>query len=125
MELYLKGSGHFAFGYFFGFLFFIILRKKYNRLLNVQLYSPFLPFVLGCWGVIPYLLFNSSNVAPWMNIFMLYEVIHFNEFLSKIFNRIAYVAIVCAIMFAFIVLHYISLVKYCRRNGGKGFNYAR
>lgn len=120
MEIYLKGSGHFAFAFFIGFLVMLAMQFSAKKSLKIQVYSPFIPFILGVWAALPYFVFGKTFSAPWLNIFFFYDLIHFNEILAKVFGRTAVVALFCGGLYTYIVLKYISLVKHCRKYGWRG-----
>jgi hypothetical protein len=115
---YLVGSGHFAFGFSLGFLIMLATNKIYHKSINVQMYSPFLPFIIGIWAAIPYLFIYTRELDSfWINIFILYSFIHHNEMLITIFGRLYLVTLICGLMYIYMLIRYISLVKYCRRYG--------
>ncbi len=114
---YLKGSGHFAVGFAVGFIIMLIVQLKYKHSLNVQMYAPFLPFILGIWSMLPYFFLSPHYSASWLNIFVFYDLVHSNEYLAVLFGRIVYVAGFCGMLYSVIVIRYIRLVKHCRRYG--------
>ena len=115
---YLEGSGHFAVGFCFGFLLMFFLVKKYHTYINVQMYTPFIPFIFGIWASLPYVFINELKEGQiWLNIFLFFNFMHHNELIIKIFGRIILVALICGSLYLYILLHYINLVKYCRRYG--------
>jgi len=115
---YLAGSGHFAFGFSLGFFIMLAANIIYNKSINVQMYSPFLPFIIGMWAAIPYLFSYTRELDSfWTNIFIFYNFIHHNKLLITIFGKLYLVALICGLMYCYILVKYISLVKYCRRYG--------
>jgi len=118
---YLVGSGHFAFGFTIGFLLMLILNRHYSKNIQVQIYSPFLPFIIGIYAALPYLFINSIETGgdSWNNIFVFYNVVHHHDLMIKIFGRLNLVAVICGSMYLYILFRYIALVKYCRRYGWK------
>lgn len=120
MEIYLKGSGHFAFAFLVGFLVMLVMQFSAKKNLKVQIYSPFIPFILGVWASLPYFLFGKAYTAPWLNVFFFYDLIHTNEILAKVFARTAFVALFCGTLYTYIIFKYIALVKHCRKYGWGG-----
>ena len=118
MNNYLVGSGHFAVGFTLGFIIMLIVQQKDRTNLNVQLYFPLLPFALGIWASLPYLFLSDTNSnTTWFNIFILFDLIHHNEMVIRIFGRLNFIVVICGLMYTYILLRYIRLVKYCRRYG--------
>jgi hypothetical protein len=114
--MYLTGSGHFAIGFSLGFLLMIHLTKRYDQKINVQLYAPFIPFILGIFVSFPYLFLSSNNMdTAWLNIFIFFNFLHHNDIAIMIFGRLYLVTIICGSMYVYILLRYIALIKYCRR----------
>jgi hypothetical protein len=121
MEMMLKGSGHFAIGFTLGFFIVLVLLKIYKTNLTVQLYVPFLPFILGFWAVIPMVFFSDGlERSVWLNIFILFDFASDNSLFKLLFGRLHLVAISCGGMYGYLLLRYIALVKYCRRYGWSG-----
>jgi hypothetical protein len=98
----------------------VILMKIYKRRLNVQLYAPFLPFIIGLYSALPYFFLSEEKINTWINLFLLYEIIHTNNVVITLFGRLSFVAIICGAMYLYILLRYIELVKHCRRYGWNG-----
>ena len=123
MNSYLVGSGHFTVGFSIGFLVMFFVNKKYHDSLNVQMYSSFIPFVVGIWAALPYLFIgklaadSSTLDLAWLNIFIFFDLIHHNELVITIFGRLHLVVIICGTMYGYILLRYIRLVKYCQAYG--------
>jgi len=126
MEEVLVGSGHFGVGFTLGFIIWRIAGRQYKNSLKVQLYAPFIPFILGLYAAIPYFFLNNQDNSTWWNIFLFYNFIHQDSFFITIYGRIHWVALICGILYCSILYHYIELVKYCRRYGwNKGTHHAR
>lgn len=118
MEEFLVGSGHFGFGFILGFILWRVATPGYKKSLNFQLYFPFIPFITGIYAALPYLIVNhSSDFSNWWNIFLFYKIIHNNQSVINILGQIHWVALICGLLYAFILYHYIELVKFCRRYG--------
>lgn len=118
MDNYLTGSGHFAIGFCIGFIVMLILLRQYKESINIQIYSPFIPFLFGIYSSIPYLFITeSSSNIPWLNLFLFFHYLHHNPLVIKVFGQMYLVVVLCGAMYGYIILRYIRLVKYCRRYG--------
>jgi hypothetical protein len=119
-QFFLTGAGHFGFGFIVGaFVLFVLLSVRKNNIF-VQLYIPFLPFVLGIIAVLPYV-FSEPKTCElhfWMNLFFLYSWAHCHSVIMALLGHLHIVALLCGVIYCMIVLHYISLVKRVRRYGG-------
>jgi len=115
---FLVGSGHFGIGFVLGYILMFMLLKTKSTHLKVQLFAPFIPFILGFWAAIPYLWTDSSIIlSSWLHIFLLYPFFHHNELFILLFGKLNLVALICATLYGIIILRYIRLVKYCRAYG--------
>lgn len=118
LKQYLLGSGHFAIGFCLGFIVMLFLNKYYHTKIKIQIYAPFIPFILGIWSALPYLFISNAEIPnSWLNIFTLYTYVHQNELFIRLFGKLHLIALICGSMYLYILLRYISLIKYCRRYG--------
>ncbi len=120
MDGVLTGAGHFGFGFLCGSIVMAALQRLYSKKLFVQLYAPFIPFVLGLIAAAPYALLGDPaicNLPIWSNIFLLYNSIHCHPFVVSVLGGLNKVAIICGSVYVYIVLRYISLVRHCRSHG--------
>lgn len=119
MESFLTGAGHFGFGFLSGTVIFILLILSFPRKLGLQIYSPFIPFVLGFLAALPYAFwFKETCEFPfYANVFYLYSWAHCNHFLITLSGNLHFVVLICACIYGFIILRYISLVRRVRRYG--------
>jgi len=116
----LVGSGHFAIGFVLGFMIMFVLIKARSENIKIQLYSPFLPIIFGLWAALPYFWLDSAQqLSAWLNLFILYPVFHHNEMVVAIFGKLNLVALICGVLYSYIIIRYIRLVKYCRTYGWK------
>ena len=118
MKEYLVGSGHFAIGFCLGFIMMYGLNKKYKTFLKVQMYSSFIPFIVGVWAALPYLFVDEKlSKAAILNLFVFYDYLHQHTVAIALFGRLHLVVLICGSMYLYILLRSIRLVKYCRRYG--------
>lgn len=117
MNDYLTGAGHFGIGFSLGFLIMILLYKVKKNNLAVQLYAAFIPFIIGFIASLPYLFLDVKSSEPWLNFFLFYDFLHFNELAITFFGRLHLVTLLCGLMYLYILIRYIALVKHCRRFG--------
>ncbi len=111
-------AGHFAVGFIFGYIGMNYLFKAYPDKLNVQLYAPFLPFILGLWAAIPHPFVSGSQDLPaWLHLFVFYPFIHHDELFIILLGRSAFVAVLCGTLYIFIIYRYIKLAKITRKYG--------
>jgi len=115
----LTGAGHFGFGFVVGSIVMLLLIFLKKKSLFVNLYAPFLPFLLGMLAAVPYMFLDPSLCQPASiyNVFILYSLIHCSSLLDVFLGSLNLVAIVCGIIYCFIILRYILLVKHVRRYG--------
>ena len=118
MDNYLIGAGHFAIGFIAGYIWMYYLFNTYPDKLRVQLYAPFLPMIMGIWAAIPYPFFIGAEQLPsWLYLFAFYPFFHHDELFIILLGRPAFVAVVCGILYLFILRRYIRLAKHTRRYG--------
>jgi hypothetical protein len=92
--------------------------NDYPNRLKVQLYTPYLPFLTGLWAVIPYPYFIGMDELPvWLNIFLLYPVVHFDALAILLLGRPAFAALACGVVYSFILYRYVKLAKQTREFG--------
>jgi len=118
-QFYLTGASHFGFGFIIGAVLMVCLLKFKRSSLSVQLYMPFLPFLLGSVAALPYaFLEQASCVVPvFYNIFFFYSAIHCSQMVIIVLGGLHIVTILCGLIYCFILLRYIFLVKHIRRYG--------
>jgi len=114
---YLTGAGHFGIGFTLGFLIMILLYKVKKHNLAVQLHAAFVPFITGFIASLPYLFLEVRSSDPWLNFFLFYDLLHFNELAINLFGSLHLVTLLCGLMYLYILIRYIALVKHCRRYG--------
>ncbi len=118
IERYLVGAGHFGVGFVLGFVWMHQLFAKYRPNLNVQLYAPFLPMIVGIWAAIPYPFFMAQAELPiWLHLFVFFPFLHTDELFIILLGRPAFVALLCGALYITILYHYIKLAKSTRRYG--------
>jgi len=121
--LHITGAGHFCISFIIGFLLMMLLNKNFSASLKVQLYSSFLPFLVGLYGAAPYFFHNGEcNTNSLYNVFIFYSLIHNNEFMVKIFSNLNATALICSVLYVLILLRYIRLVKYTSQYGWPSHN---
>jgi len=118
-QVYLTGASHFAFGFIFGSIVMVVFFKLKRSSLWVQLYMPFLPFLLGLIAAIPYIFLEPANcvVPAFYNVFFFYSALHCDYLADIVLGSLHLVTILCGLIYCFILLRYILLVKYIRRHG--------
>lgn len=116
---FLTGAGHFGFGFIGGAVLLVLLLLFLRKNLFVQMYAPFLPFVVGFVAVLPYLFVfqKTCNQPFWANVFFLYSWVHCQSFIVAYLSNLHFVALICGAIYSVIILRYIFLVKRIRRNG--------
>jgi len=114
---YLTGAGHFGIGFTLGFLIMLLLYKVKKHNLKVQLYAAFIPFITGFIASLPYLFLDAESSFLWLNLFLFYDFLHFNEVAISLFGSLHLVTFICGLMYLYILMRYIALVKHCRRYG--------
>ena len=116
---YLSGAGHFACGFLIGALLMQLSQFTWRKSLSVQLYAPFLMFAVGGWAAIPYLWLPAGDClhSRWYNFFVFYELLHCQPIAVSVLGRLNIVALVCASVYAIVILKYIGLVTRCNKYG--------
>lgn len=76
----MRGTGLFTVGFLSGYLLLMMVTAL-SRSLWLRVYGPFLPFALGLWAAVPYLLQSLGLVSPldagqavW-NVFFFYPLL--------------------------------------------------
>ena len=126
-QVFLTGASHFSFGFIVGAIVMVVLCRVKKTNLNVQLYSPFSPFIFGALAALPYA-FLEQNVCDYslfLNVFFFYPAIHCSHLMISLLGGLNVVAITCGLIYCFILLRYIFLVKHIRRHGWHGANRKR
>jgi len=118
-QSYLIGASHFAFGFIFGAVVMACLVKIKKTSLSVQLYAPFLPFLLGSIAALPYVFLEQADCAVpvFYNVFFFYSALHCSHLAILVLGGLHTVTIFCGLIYCFILLRYIFLVKHIRRYG--------
>jgi|GEM_PF-4824199 len=117
----LRGIGHFTFGFLLGTVVFFLVRATcHNKAREWALYGPFLPFALGLYGALPYLLYRAGMVsdvtvnAPIMNIFLGYAGL--NQIPAfKALGNFELCTIILGLSYSALCIHYIRFIKQLRR----------
>lgn len=118
LDRYLVGAGHFAVGFIIGYVWMRSLLNKHANKLNVQLYAPFLPMVVGIWAALPYPFYMAQPDLPiWLHLFVFFPFFHTDELFIILLGRPAFVAIVCGLLYITILYRYIRLAKHTRKYG--------
>jgi hypothetical protein len=118
---FLTGAGHFGFGFVVGTAILVLTILCFKKNLFVQIYAPFIPFVLGGVAALPYSFFyqKTCDITVLANIFFFYSWAHCQSMIIAMLGNLHLVVLVCACVYGFIVLRYITLVKRVRRHGWK------
>ena len=96
---------------------------KHPDKLNVQLYAPFLPMVIGIWAALPYPFFMAQPELPiWLHLFVFFPFFHTDELFIILLGRPSFVAVVCGILYITILYRYIRLAKFTRKHGWSNTN---
>lgn len=116
---YLTGAGHFGVGFLFGTMIALILMVLFRKRLSVQLYSPFIPFLLGVWAAIPYTLHYSKtcDFSVIYYLFVFYPMVHCHSGIAAVLSNLYLVALICGFIYVFFLWRYIGLAKKVRRRG--------
>ncbi len=119
MNDFLTGAGHFGFGFIGGTIAFLLLIMSFRKNLFVQLYAPFVPFLCGLLAALPYVfVYQKTCEQPlWTNIFFFYSFAHCHDFLVSWLANLHFVGLVCGVIYGFIIIRYIWLVRRVRRGG--------
>jgi hypothetical protein len=119
IDYFLTGAGHFGFGFIAGTVMLLLLITFKKKSLTVQMYAPFLPFIFGFVAALPYTLFyqETCDLPFSANLFLFYSSVHCNAVLISLLGNLHLVAVICAIIYCFILMRYITLVKRVRRYG--------
>lgn len=118
LEHYLVGAGHFAVGFIIGYVWMRYLISRHAAKLNIQLYGPFLPMIVGIWAALPYPFFMAHAELPnWLHLFVFFPFFHTDELFIILLGRPAFVAVVCGLLYVTILYHYIGLAKHTRKYG--------
>lgn len=119
MDTFLTGAGHFGFGFIVGSLLFILLVMSLRKSFFIQVYTPFLPFLLGLMAIVPYSFLpqQTCSLPLVANAFLFYSWAHCHAGIIQLLGNLHLVVLVCGVIYCFIVLRYISLVKRVRRYG--------
>ena len=126
----LRGIGHFTIWYLVGFCVFLILKRKakfrhHHQSRTAMIYGPFLPFVLGGFGALPYLfevirvITPHDALSPLFNIFLFYGVLSQSTLLSLMLSSFELNIAFMGLAYLYILAHYISLVKKVRARYAK------
>jgi hypothetical protein len=117
--MFLTGAGHFGFGFLVGTMIFVLLICAFKRNYFLQVYSPFLPFILGLIAILPYsLLYKEQCELPvLLNVFVFYSWVHCHSLVVSFLAHLHLVVLICALIYGFIILRYIFLVRKVRRFG--------
>lgn len=116
----LKGVGHFSFWFVFGYVAFRVLLAVKKDPLWVKMYGPFIPFTLGTFAVIPYLLTTlgvasqDEIMAGVYNIFLFYGLLNQVSLIVHLFSGFHLAVIWVAFAYVALIFHYIQLVKLTR-----------
>lgn len=120
-QSYLVGSGHFAFGFILGYIWMLYLVQIKPDSLRTRLYSPYLPIVLGIWAALTYFFYQDATHLPyWLNIFVIYPLIHHDELFIILLGRPNWVVLICGILYTSVLWRYIRLAKHVRKYGWSG-----
>jgi hypothetical protein len=119
VDYFLTGAGHFGFGFIAGALLLLLLVVFKKKSLAVQMYAPFMPFLFGFVAVLPYTFFyqKTCDLPFSANLFFFYSSVHCNAMVISLLNNLHLVAVICAVIYGFILMRYIALVKRVRRYG--------
>jgi hypothetical protein len=121
----LKGVGHFSFWFVLGYFLFVLIKIRLKNKASINLYGPFIPFILGITATLPYLmavlgLVEHKELADDLyNIFLLYPMLNNLNFIVVIFSNFYFAIIFASIIYMQLLLHYIKLVKNTRKNYAK------
>lgn len=119
MERFLTGAGHFGFGFIVGTIILLLLVLLFRKSLFIQIYAPFLPFLLGVVAAFPYALFyqKTCDLPALANMFFFYSWAHCQSMIINVLGNLHFVVLICACIYGFIIMRYIRMVKRVRRSG--------
>jgi uncharacterized membrane protein len=119
VDYVLTGAGHFGFGFIVGTVVLLVMMMLKKKSLSVQLYAPFLPFLFGFVAALPYAFLETATCdLPFLaNLFFFYSSVHCNAVVISLLGNIHLVMVICAVIYCFILMRYITLVKRVRRYG--------
>lgn len=116
----LKGVGHFTLWFSAGWGAFFALRR-WRPSPHVEIFGPFLPFVTGTVGALPYALMSMGTVepagavSPMLNVFLFYGWVNEVSVLVRLFSHFHLNMVLLALLYSMLLLHYNRLVRRLRR----------
>ncbi len=119
---YLKGSGHFAIGFWFGYIIFFFLVKRLNKSFFWVSWGPFLPFIFGVIACIPYAfeladVLGEDMILNWkFNFFFFYSTLHDNKIAISIFNKFFVSSLSVVLLYCTLIVYYIKMIRKYRRH---------
>lgn len=119
-QIQLKGVGQFSIWFIVGYILFLSLRML-NRFREViDLYGPFIPYLLGAYAAVPYALYvfgvidSQKALSGLFNLFLFYGILNDIPVIVSIFSQFHLVVFVDAVIYLFLIIHYIQLVHKVR-----------
>lgn len=118
----LKGAGHFTLWFLVGLLLFWLAKTVKPQNTRIQLWGPFLPFLLASVAAVPYLLqvtglISREAALHWgFAVFMLYPLTEQAGWSHTLFGHFHLNVVLLALAYSSLVSHYIRFVKQLRRS---------
>lgn len=117
----LKGVGHFTLWFLVGLLLFWLAEAVRTRNIRIQLWGPFLPFVLASVAAVPYLLqvtglISRESALHWgFAVFFLYPLTEQASWARTLFGHFHLDVVLLAMAYTSLVIHYIRFIKQLRQ----------
>lgn len=119
----LKGAGHFTLWFLVGYGVFLLARFAKPHNTRVQVWGPFLPFVLASCAAMPYLLqmagllSREAALHPAFAVFLLYPLTDQARWAQALFGHFHLNVVLLALAYAHLVVHYIGFIRKHGRSG--------
>jgi hypothetical protein len=117
----LKGAGHFTLWFLVGVLSFWLAKVVRPQNTRIQLWGPFLPFVLASVAAVPYLLqvtglISRETALHWsFTVFLLYPLTEQASWAQTLFGNFHLNALLLALAYTRLVGHYIRFIQQLRQ----------
>lgn len=117
----LKGAGHFTLWFLVGLLLFWLAKVVRPRNIRIQLWGPFLPFVLASVAAVPYLLqvtglISREATLHWgFAVFLLYPLTEQAGWAHRLFGHFHLDVVLLAMAYTSLVIHYIRFIQQLRQ----------
>lgn len=116
----LKGVGHFTVWFVVGWIAFFLL-LAFMKARAIAVYGPFLPYLLGTLGAVPYALVSAGAigeaeaVSTVFNLFLFYGWLNEVPAVVGLFGNFHANVAVLTGMYGMLLVHYIRLVRRIRK----------